>query len=83
MTKVWDIKWSFEYAPESGLRRVSATPPLEVTLDQEGYATLMELKERAAAVSSIAPARDTFLEDMDVLVRFYHEFPGTRMVARG
>lgn len=76
--KVWDIQWPIECDGDGVPHRV-ATPVL-VTFDQEGYAAFIELKERAAMVAEIPEARNVFVADMDMLARFYLEFPGARMV---
>ena len=77
--KVWDIQWPIECDADGVPHRID--PPVLVTFDQEGYAAFLELKERAAMVSAIPEARNVFVADMDMLARFYLEFPGSRMVA--
>jgi len=76
--KVWDIQWPIECDAAGVPHRIDT--PVAVTFDEEGYAAFLELKERAALVATIPEARNVFVADMDVLARFYLEFPGTRMV---
>lgn len=80
---VWDLRWPFEQRDDGTLRRLPA--PLDVTLDEEGYATFCALKETlglepGARIELGDADRDAVLGEMDVLVRFYVEFPGVRMV---